>query len=34
MHGKSTWESPGFEQTGEHFVAGIPWSNAKAFATG
>ena len=25
MHGKSTWKSPGFEQTGEHSVAGISY---------
>ena len=31
MHGKFTWKSPGFEQTDNHPVVGISWSDAKAF---
>jgi len=33
MNGKFTWKSPGFEQTDKHPVAGVSWSDAKAFCT-
>ncbi len=31
MHAKFTWRSPGFEQTDEHPVVNVSWSDAKAF---
>jgi formylglycine-generating enzyme required for sulfatase activity/pimeloyl-ACP methyl ester carboxylesterase len=31
MHAKFTWKSPGFEQTDEHPVVNVSWSDAKAF---
>jgi formylglycine-generating enzyme required for sulfatase activity len=33
MHAKFTWKSPGFDQTDNHPVVGISWSDAKAFCT-
>jgi len=31
MHAKFTWKSPGFEQTDEHPVVDVSWTDAKAF---
>jgi len=31
MHARFTWRSPGFEQTDEHAVVDVSWSDAKAF---